>query len=85
MPTPHIQILNGNRFQACDILTEPKTEVVQRTWKERLLSWPWLPMRKTKFVTTQVPSQQVIFSNGTYFAHSAIIEQIRQLTLKETE
>lgn len=85
MPAPHIQILNGNRFQACDILTEPKTEVVKRTWKERLLSWPWRPMRKTKFVTTQVPSQQVIFSNGTYFAHSAIIEQIRQLTLKETE
>lgn len=85
MPQPHIQILNGNRFQASEILTEPKTEEVKRGWKERLFTWPWRPMNKTKYVTTQVPSRQVIFSNGTYFAHPAVIEEIRQLTLKETE
>lgn len=85
MPQPHITFINGNRWQASDILTVAKTEEVKRTWKERLLTWPWRPLRKTKYVTTQVPSKQVIHTNGTYFAHSALIEEIRQLTLKETE
>lgn len=85
MPQPVFHFLNGNRFQASDILTEPKTEEVKRSMKERLFTWPWRPLKKTKYVTTQVPSRQVIFANGTYFAHSDVIEEIRQLTLKETE
>jgi hypothetical protein len=79
------QFINGNRWQASNLMTVAKTEEVKRTWKERLFSWPWRPLRKTKYVTTHVPSEQVIFAHGTYFAHPELIEKIRLLTLKETE
>lgn len=30
---------------------------VRRTWKERLLSWPWRPIQRTKTVISKVPYQ----------------------------
>lgn len=78
-------IINGNRWVEAPLLTEPKLTEEPRSWKERLFTWPWRPMKKTKFTTIQVPSRQVMCLQGVYYAHPALIEEIRQLTLKETE
>ena len=78
-------IINGNRFVEAPLMTEPKLIEEPRNWKERLFTRPWRPMKKTKFTSIQVPSRQVMCIDGTYYAHPAMIEEIRQLTLKETE
>jgi len=78
-------IINGNRFVADPNMTEGKLVEEPRSWKERLLTLPWQPMKKTKFKSIEVPSRQVVVIDGTYYAHPALIEEIRQLTLKETE
>jgi hypothetical protein len=52
------------------IITNPyltESKVVPRSWKERLFSWPWRPLVKTK--TIQVPDDKVYLINtpGAYF------------------
>lgn len=34
---------------------------VERSWRERLLSWPWHPWRKTKFVRNPVFTGRNVF------------------------
>ena len=73
-------IFNGVRFIHNRNLVDAKTEEVPRTWKERLLSLPWRPWKKTKYVTTYVASRNVVFANGAYHAHPDLIDQmIKQL------
>lgn len=76
MATPIHTFIKGERFVANNLLTKSRTEEVQRTWKERLFSWPWRPLKTTKYVTTQVPSRDVLYSQGTYFAHPDLIAEI---------
>jgi hypothetical protein len=77
MPAPEQILMLGQRFVGSPLMTEPKTEEVQLTLKQRLFSWPWRPLRKTKYVTTQTPCRNIICSNGIYYAHPAIIEEIK--------
>lgn len=77
-------LINGERFIADKYMTETKTEEVKRTWKERLFTLPWRPRKTHKFVSTVVPSRQLIWSNGSYFAHPALIQEIKAQAEKET-
>jgi len=81
---PHI-FIKGERFIENPLMTEASTEEVPRTWSERLFSRPWRPMKKVKYVTTQVPSRQVIRVNGNYFAHPALIAEIVAATKLEEQ
>lgn len=49
-------LLNGMPIFENALLTEP--EIVDRTWRERLFSWPWRPWRKQKVI--QVPRGDVL-------------------------
>ena len=43
---------------------------ITRTWKERLFTLPWKPLRKTKTVIPQVPSSQIYgLEDGTFVMH----------------
>lgn len=57
-------------------LTDTKEEIVNLTWKERLLSWPWKPHVKTKLVSKQVPSRQVIITKEFIAVHPAMREEL---------
>ncbi|QBJ04482.1 hypothetical protein HOV23_gp091 [Pseudomonas phage Lana] len=70
------KLLNGVRIIATPSMTDSKTEEVPRSWKERLFSLPWQPLKKVRYVTTQVPSDQIIRFQDTFFAHPALIEKI---------
>ena len=48
------------------IVTE--TEVV-RTWRERLLTRPWQPLKKTKTVSQHIPSEDVYEVGGKLIMH----------------
>lgn len=60
-------------------MTKPETRTVQRTWRERLWSWPWRPWQPTKLVTVQVPSPEVLRMGDTLIAHPQTIKAIQQL------
>lgn len=83
MPEQHQIFLRGQRFIASPLMTEAKTEEVPRTWKERLFSWPWRPLKKVRYVTTQVPSRQIVRFEDTFFAHPALIKEIEAQIKKE--
>lgn len=85
MVQPVHTLIKGQRFIPNLILTEPKTEEVPRTWSERLFSTPWRPLKKVKYVTTQVASRQVICINGDYFAHPDLIAEIVAATKLEEQ
>jgi hypothetical protein len=77
MPQPLSTILNGQRFYPNELLSVPRNEEIERSWKERLFSWPWQPFKKTKYVTKWVASDEIICFNGTYYAHPDTIEKIK--------
>ncbi len=54
---------------------EPKT--VQRTWKERLLTWPWRPWITTKVVPTHIPAAYRV--GNMWVVHPTIMNELRRL------
>ena len=76
---------NGYRLLSNGNLTEVDTAIVNRTWGERLFSWPWKPRKKTKEIEVMVPSKQVYtnHSNMTMTAHPVMIAELEKL-LKES-
>lgn len=78
-------IINGERFYPCPTLTDTKTEAVDdwapRTWSERFFSLPWRPWVALKpivrYVTTEVPSRQVIRTGAGFYAHPDLIAEIK--------
>lgn len=46
---------------------EPHEE--KRSWKERLFSLPWNPLKSTKTVVPKVPSRQVLILGDTVIVH----------------
>lgn len=53
------------------------TKTVPRTWRERFLTWPWRPWRKTK--TVEAPSNQILDMAGKGFVvHPAKWEEMRK-------
>lgn len=81
--TPHM--LDGVPIYTSEPLTEPKVEVVQRTWRERLFSRPWHPMQKTKEITIYVPSLKClvsdtatgVFGRKCFIMHPVMLQKIR--------
>ena len=62
---------------------------VQRTWRERLLSWPWKPWKKECTMAMQVPSKKVLVcdSMGVMIMHPetarALRDAIKQINFGE--
>jgi hypothetical protein len=50
---------------------EQKLQTSERTWKERLFSWPWRPWKKLKHFMVVIPSGDFIIDhqNGVVYAH----------------
>ena len=62
------------------ILTEAGPNyLVNCTWRERLLSWPWRPWRKQRMATTRIPSKDVwVFeSMGVMIMHPVVARALR--------
>ena len=60
-----------------ELMTEPKTLNVRRTWRERLCSRPWRPLVAVKTITIQVPSEAVRVWNGKVLMHPALFAELR--------
>jgi len=59
-------------------LTQSGTPYEQRrTWRERLFTRPWHPLRKTRIVVPQVPYQGVVkIDDRMIVVHPAIVRQL---------
>jgi hypothetical protein len=60
-------------------MTKTVTDVVDRTWGERLFSWPWRPLQKTRVVITKIPSDEVLVFQNNIVCHPAMADQIRKV------
>lgn len=51
---------------------------VRRTWRERLFTRPWRPLRATRTVVPQVPYEGAVQLNATTIAmHPAIVRKLK--------
>lgn len=74
-------IMSGYRLMSNPLLTDTRTREVPRTWKERLFTHPWRPLKKTRTESYQVPSRQVIViaEHRVMVAHPVMVKEIEQL------
>lgn len=73
-------VFDGYRVIESVYLTEAgEPYQVPRSWKERLFSRPWQPLKRTRTVTPQVPMKGgVRFGNGTILMHPETVRHIRE-------
>jgi len=72
-----VMIFQGHRVFLSPILTKTVTSEVRRTWRERLLTLPWRPLRATKFKSVQIPSDEVIQTRDGLFMHPELWERFK--------
>lgn len=52
---------------------------VRRTWRERFLSRPWRPWKRTKAVIPQVPRRDALVMGGQILVHPAMLSELRRI------
>lgn len=61
-----------------EFFTIPKKQIVNRSWRERLLSWPWRPWITEKEIEIRVPDTNLYRMNShTFVGHPATVAQIK--------
>jgi len=53
-------------------------ESVKRTWKERLFSRPWNPIKSTKFINKYKPDTTIYKSYFGYTMHPSIYDKLKK-------
>lgn len=73
-------MMNGVRIIESVYLTEPgEPYKVRRTWRERLFSLPWQPLKATRTITPQVPMRGGYqLGDGTIVMHPAMVAEFRE-------
>lgn len=71
---------NGLRVIESVYLTEAGEPYhVRRSWKERLFSWPWRPLTRTRTIVPQVPMRGGYrLGNNVIVLHPETIRQLEQ-------
>lgn len=72
-------ILNQHLSQAGAPVT------VRRSWRDRLLSWPWRPWIATRTHIPQVPSTEVLVMGNTLHMHPALWRTLKDQQERESE
>lgn len=58
---------------------------VRRTWRERLFSTPWRPMRATRTVVPKVPKREAMrMPDGSLVMHPEIAAELRKVGADRT-
>jgi len=64
-------------------LTITESEIVPRTWRERLFSWPWRPWVKTKLIVRTMPDPNTYLMLSLYGEQVAICHPAIATALRE--
>lgn len=72
--------LNGWDVYSDPLMTTTEVDYVVLSWKERLLSWPWKPWKKSYRVVLTVASDKVILDeeNRRMYAHPHAVMRMSQ-------
>lgn len=79
--------MNGTDFSVFSglmVRTDPHMvdvtyETVDRTWTERLFSWPWRPLQKTKTIQHATPKKEAYqLPNGIMVMHPEALRALRE-------
>lgn len=75
-------IFNGlNVYTNPHMVEEGELYEELRSWRERLFTRPWRPLKKTKTVIPMVPSKEVFcFPDGRTVMHPAMLEELKKAT-----
>lgn len=70
----------GVRIVTHNLTVDGPPEVVDRSWKERLWSWPWHPWVQTKTVIPQVPDKNIYHmkSQNMMSMHPIVLAQLKR-------
>jgi hypothetical protein len=75
---------NGVRVYLTVSLTEAGEPMqVVRSWRERLLSWPWRPWIRCKTVTPQRPYRGALNMKGGLVMHPLTFMALKEATKEE--
>ena len=72
-----LNLFSGQRVVLTPMLTQIISTIVQRTWRERLLTRPWRPWKATKVVSRVEPSDTVLQVDGKLLMHPATFERLK--------
>ena len=77
-PYGPLSLISGIQIIESDQMVERKETEVLRTWKERLFSFPWKPLKKSKTVVTYIPKQEILQYGNMIVCHPAVAARIRK-------
>lgn len=66
----------GWKIYADTNLVETYEVVIPRTWRERLLSWPWTPWKRTRVIIRERPKMVAYQVGNNLYMHPDLIERI---------
>lgn len=59
---------------------------VRRTWRERLFTLPWRPMKATRVVVPRVPTREILrLSDGTMVMHPVMLEELKSSINRQSQ
>jgi hypothetical protein len=67
----------------CPLCTAIEQRQMRRSWRERLLSWPWRPWVATKEISVEVPDERYYTFGNVVVCHPAVAQQLREELAKE--
>lgn len=81
MATPHYNPFyipfTGLAVHTNPLLVKNETRTVARTWKERLITWPWKPWVATRTEVYQVPSEEIFRIGDRLICHHDMLARIK--------
>jgi hypothetical protein len=71
------------RIIECPVCTVTEQRLARRSWRERLLSWPWRPWQATKHVSVEVPDERLYTFGNVVVCHPATAQKLREELMNE--
>jgi hypothetical protein len=62
----------------CPLCTITEQCLARRSWRERLLSWPWRPWVATRMVDIEVPDPHCHTFGNVMVCHPAVAQRVRE-------
>ena len=72
LPTQHS---NLRVIEDSNMVEDGEPFEVNRTWRERILSFPWRPFKSTKTFTPKVPMRKAYMFDGNVVMHPAMVAE----------
>lgn len=82
-----INVVPGYHIIETPMMHDIETQVIRRSWRERLFSWPWRPWQAEKAVMVYVPKEEVLIDhqNQLLIMHPVVATKLRKQLMETTK